>query len=201
MESSIAAKVKSRVSRMPLRSFISASVFGGPSGAVDAAFSRLAHDGKLLRVRKGLYWKGPVTRLGMVPPAPEAVAIKVGGKGSGPAGVAAVHRLGLTSQVPGYPVIAVPGKTPSDVPGVRFSERSWSRRELNLSEDEVAVIEVLRDWPSAVEGTWADLLKTISLLNETSLIRPEAIAKDVERERHVGLRERWAEVSKVMEYS
>ena len=186
---------------MPRRSFLSVSAFGAPSGAVDAAFSRLAHEGQLIRVRKGLYWKGPVTRLGMVPPAPEEVAIKVGGKGSGPAGVAAVHRLGLTSQVPGHPIIAVPGKTPSDVPGVRFSERSWSRRELDLSEDEVAVIEVLRDWPRAVEGTWADLLQTVSRLNECSLIRPEAIAKYVERERHVGLRQRWAEVSKVMEYA
>lgn len=199
MKASVAAKVRSRVSRLPVGSFASAARFGGSSGAIDAELSRLARDGKLLRVRKGLYWKGPVTRLGIVPPDPEDVAIEVAGKGSGPAGVAAAHRLGLTTQVPGYPVFAVPGKAPSDIHGARFSERPWCRRELRLTADEVAVIEVLRDWPRAVEGSWEDLLMSVARLRDSSLIRTETISKDVEREHHRGLRTRWTEVSRAME--
>lgn len=200
MKSSVAAKVRSHVSRLPLGSFIQPSLIDGSPGAIDAEFSRLAGEGKLLRVRKGLYWKGRVTKFGMVPPDPEVVAIAVGGAGSGPAGVAAVHRLGLTTQVPGYPRVAVPGRTPSAVPGVRFSERPWSRREFRLSEEEVAVIEVLRDWPQAVEGSWNDLLESVIRLHKSSAIRPRAIAKDVERERHKGLRERWAMLSEEAEF-
>jgi hypothetical protein len=200
MKTSVAAKVRSRVSRLPISSFIQPSLIDGPPGAIDAEFSRLSREGRLLRVRKGLYWKGRVTKIGMVPPDPEVVAIAVGGAGSGPAGVAAVHRLGLTTQVPGYPRIAVPGKTPSAVPGVRFSERPWSRREFRLSEEEVAVIEVLRDWPQAVEGSWNDLLDSVIRLHAEDAIRPRAISKDVEREHHRGLRERWALLSEEAEF-
>ena len=184
---------------MPVSSFIRVAAFDGPPNAVEAEFSRMARAGRLLRVRKGIYWKGRRTKLGMVPPSPEAVAIEVAGRGSGPAGVYAAYRLGLTSQVPGRPAIAVPGKAPADIPGVRFSVRSWRRRELGLKQDEVALIEVLRDWPSAVEGNWADLVAAVSLLQDSSSIRPEVVARDVESERHVGLRERWSNLTKDLE--
>ena len=53
--------------------------FDGPRSAVESAFSRLAAGEALVRVRKGLCWKGAATALGMSPPRVEEVALAVGG--------------------------------------------------------------------------------------------------------------------------
>lgn len=156
--------------------------------------SRLAAEGVVVRVRKGLYWKGPRTRVGMPLPRPLEVAMEVAGPGSGPAGVSAAHRLGLTTQVPAIEQVAVPGRVPSAVAGVRFVSRSIERRFAGLRPVEIALIEVLRDGPAIVEQPWADVGAVVARLVVADEIRPELVATQLGHEHHVVARQRWNEL-------
>ena len=51
----------------------------------------------------------------------------IGGRGSGPAGVAAAHWLALTSQVPSTYLTAVPRRVPKPWGRVRFTQRPVER--------------------------------------------------------------------------
>ena len=115
----------------------------------------MAIAGDLVRVRRGVYYRGKPTRFGMTRPSILEAAVAVAGPGSGPAGVAAAHMLGLTTQVPGTVEVGAPGKVPEPMEGVRFRLRPFGRRELRLGPVEVAVLEILRD-PGSVEASWAE---------------------------------------------
>ena len=159
--------------------------------------SRLAAEGEVVRARKGLYWKGPKTRVGMPLPRPSEVALEVAGIGSGPAGLSAAHALGLTTQVPATEVIAVPGRVPKPVRGTRFVSRSIERRFLALRTTEVAVVEVLRVGPTGIEVPWAKVAEVAKRLARAGEIRPDVISEQVLHEHHVATRERWAELGLV----
>jgi hypothetical protein len=191
---SIAASVRSMLDSLSDRAFVHARRVPGPTGAVEAELSRLVRRGEIRRARKGLYWKGPKTRLGIAAPAPQDVALAVAGLGAGPSGIEAARWLGLTTQVPGRPQIAVPGRVPAPIAGVRFCSRSTRRREVDLAPLEVAVIEVLRDWPMSVEVGWDELRDKISELAATLQIRVDRIGDQVADEHHIALRDRWAEL-------
>jgi hypothetical protein len=191
---SVAASVRSLLDSLSDRAFVHARGVPGPTGAVEAELSRLARRGEIRRVRKGLYWKGPKTPLGIAAPAPQDVALAVAGSGAGPSGIEAARWLGLTTQVAGRPEIAVPGRVPTPIAGVRFCSRSTRRREVDLSPIEVAVIEVLRDWPMSVEVDWDELRDKVGELVATRQIRVDRISEQVADEHHVALRERWAEL-------
>ena len=107
---SAAALVRDQVGSTPRGSFVRSRNFPGSSSAVDMALSRLASEpGPLVRVGRGVYWKGVDSRFGAgAPPALEA-ALEVAGPGSGPAGWSALRFLGPTTQVPALPQAAVPG--------------------------------------------------------------------------------------------
>jgi hypothetical protein len=77
---------------------------------------------------------------------------------------------------------------------VRFCSRSPRRREFGLTPIEVAVIEVLRDWPVSVEASWDELRDKVVQLVAAGEIRPDRIAGQVAEEHHLALRERWAEL-------
>lgn len=75
----------------------------GNRAAVDQALSRLARQGQLLRVGRGLYLRPIATRFG--PRAPEIEAVLRAlqaetGETVAPSGAAAANKLGLTTQVP-----------------------------------------------------------------------------------------------------
>jgi hypothetical protein len=128
--------------------------FEGSPDAVDAALARLANSGVLNRLRRGLYWRGEQTRLGMAPPDPFALATAlVGSRGVGLAGASAALQLGLTTQLPIVPEIATPTRPPSGVKGITFRDRSsrFARRDEGLSAREVAFLEVLEDWDDVVD--------------------------------------------------
>jgi hypothetical protein len=76
----------------------------GPRAAVDQAVSRLAREGVITRVRRGVYVRPRQSRLvGVVPPSAEAVVRAIAestGEIIVPHGAAAAHALGLTTQVP-----------------------------------------------------------------------------------------------------
>lgn len=188
---STAQAVRGHVARTPVRRFIWPARLEGSRRAVEVEMSRLAAEGEVIRVRKGLYWKGPRTRVGMPLPRPLEVAMEVAGPGSGPAGVSAAYSLGLTTQIPAIEQVAVPGRVPSAVAGVRFVSRSIERRIAGLRPVEVALIEVLRDGPAIIEQPWASVTAVVERLIAASGIRPELVMTQLGEEHHVAARQRW----------
>lgn len=168
--------------------------FGGSDRAVESALSRLTIEGELVRVRRGLYWRGKKTRFGMTHPSPLETAVAVGGPGSGPSGVTAAHFLGLSTQVPATVEVAVPGKAPEPMRDVRFRSRPYSRRERGLTPVEVAVLEVLRD-PQAAEMSWAAVVSRLRELITDGTVRPVVLEVEASTEPRVQARQRWATVA------
>jgi hypothetical protein len=74
----------------------------------------LVNGGELRRVRKGLYWRGTNTPLGMSPPPTHASAAEVSGnKGVGPAGLSAANLLRLSTRSLGILVTVFIGASAS----------------------------------------------------------------------------------------
>src|ERR1039458_3600320 len=96
----VAGVVRHRVVTAAPGTFLRRKDFAGPDRAVESALSRLTAADELVRVRRGLYWRGTTTRFGMTAPSLLETAIEVAGPGSGPAGVAAAHLLGVTTHPP-----------------------------------------------------------------------------------------------------
>lgn len=191
MRASIAEYVAQQVDMLPARSFVAVRDLEGPRNAIESAFSRLASGGTITRVRKGLYWKGTDTGAGMSPPRTEEIAVAIGGLGSGPAGVAAAHSLGLTTQVPSTYLCAVPGRAPAPCRGIRFVQRPVGRLVMGLRPAEVAVLEVLRDGPTGLEFAWSRLEDVIGDLSDRDIIRLDRLDRAVTDEPHREARARW----------
>lgn len=187
---SVAAAVRQRVLITPAGTFLRRKDFPGSDRAVESELSRLVKAGELVRVRRGLYWRGKKTRFGMTRPSVLEVGIAVAGKGAGPAGVAAAHVLGLTTQVPATVDVAAPGKAPEPLPGARFRSRPYARRERDLRPMEVAVLEILRE-PAVVELPWDAVQQRISELTADKKVRPAVITAEVLDEHHPAARTRW----------
>lgn len=176
---SVSADIRGRILRSRDR-FWRPEDFAGSPEAVAKALSRLARSGELRRVRRGLYWRGTPTPLGMAPPPAERLVDEVVGQpGIGPAGPSAALALGLTTQVPRLDTIAVPGRTPRHARGVRFVSRSAStrRRDERLRPAEVALLETLRDWERLVESPLPEALGRIQTLVMTGSIRLDRVVR------------------------
>ena len=191
---SVAGAARRRVEGARPGTFLRRRDFVGSDRAIESALSRMAAQGELVRVRRGLYWRGTKTRFGMTCPSALEAAVAVGGPGTGPSGVAAAHLLGLSTQVPATVEVAVPGKIPEPMPGVRFRSRPYSRREHRLIPAEVAVLEVLRD-PGATEAPWPVVVAHIRGLIANGTVRGDVLALQATEEPRVQARERWATVA------
>lgn len=191
---STAELVREQIAAAPLRGFIAAAELSGSRRAVECELSRLTADGDVLRVRKGLYWKGPKTRFGIAAPRPAETALEVAGPGAGLAEVAAAYLLGLTTQVPSVVVIAVPGRLPTAVAGARFVSRSIERRIAGLRPVEVALLEVIRGGPALIEEPWSDVGETAERLAADGKVRLDVLTSVVADEHHVATRERWTKL-------
>jgi len=178
MLDSIAAKVRARVLAYDDRFWRPEDFEASPS-AVDKALSRLVEEGKLRRIRRGLYWRGTPTLLGMAPPDLNALVAEVAGDlGIGPADRSAALVLGLSTQVPRDEIVAVPSRPPRPVPGVRFVWRdSPDRRDFRLNQLEVALLEVLRDWSRLVETPNSEAVRRISDLFDSEDIRSTTLTR------------------------
>lgn len=175
----VTGEVRERVLRSRER-FWRPEDFTGSPEAVAQALSRLARAGELRRIRRGLYWRGSPTRLGMAPPPPERLAGEVGaGPGSGPAGWSAALALGLSTQVARHEAIAVPARAPRSPRPVHFVSRAAAtkRRDERLRPAEVALFEVLRDWDHLVEVPTADAVGRIARLADTGEVRLDRLAR------------------------
>jgi hypothetical protein len=154
--------------------------FDGSPDAVAQALSRLTRAGDLRRVRRGLYWRGAPTRLGMAPPPPDRLADEIaGGPGIGPAGRSAALALGLSTQVARRETIAVPGRAPRNPGAVHIVSRAAStrRRDERLRPAEIALLEVLRDWDALVEVPTREAVDRIARLAGTGAIRVDRLAR------------------------
>ncbi len=181
---SVAPEVRKRVLASRDR-FWRPEDFAGSPDAVAQALSRMARSGDVRRVRRGLYWRGAPTRLGMAPPPAGSLASAVvGGTGFGPAGWSAAVALGLSTQVPRREAVAVPGRSPRSPGSVRYVSRvaSTKRRDERLRPAEVALLEVLRDWDGLVEVPPGDAVARIARLANDGTVRLDRVARAAETE-------------------
>ena len=110
--------------------------------------------------------------------------------GAGPAGWSALRFLGLTTQLPAVPHVAVPGRQPA-LRNARVSKRSNALRVL-LNPAEVAVLEVLRkDWIDRIDGGHEALIKALRRLTTDGQVRPASLDEVAGRETSLVCR-RWA---------
>lgn len=149
----LARTVSSRISDAH-EQFWQVGDFPGSQSRILHILADLVDSGELRHIRRGLYWRGIKTPLGMAPPAPDRLLAQVvGTDGVGPAGLSAAHLLRLSTQVPRLPEYAVPGRAPTNMPGliVRSRAARWKRRAANLRPTEVAILEVLDQWENVIE--------------------------------------------------
>jgi hypothetical protein len=174
------ARIRKRVESADPGTFFRSSDFEGSTSAVETAMSRLARDGLLRRVHRGLYWKGVRSRFGTGRPPALAVGVELAGRrGVGPAGWTASHMLGLATQVPPTTELSVAGRhAPSAPEGIRFHTRANLDR-LELRFHEIALLEVLRDWPTTAESDWPRLLTVVRELQSKGLVDVERLKRSV----------------------
>lgn len=181
----VASEVRNRV-RASRERFWRPEDFAGAPLTVAKALSRLEKAGELRRIRRGLYWRGASTPLGMAPPpALKLTKELVGTRGVGPAEGSAALALGLSTHVPRTTTIAVPGRVPeSPLDTVRFVSRSAATKRLEerLHPAEVALLEVLRDWDRYVEAPEPVAYDRIGYLIEDGAVRVERVAAASETE-------------------
>ncbi|NHE67809.1 hypothetical protein G9U53_26245 [Rhodococcus sp. D-46] len=151
----------------------------GVPKTISNVLSELVREGELERVRRGLYWRGVKTPLGMSPPPEAALVSELLGtqRGVGPAGLSAASALRLSTQVPRFQQIAVPCRVPVGDFRVKFSGRNSSsgRAAANLTGLEVAFLEVLRDL-SVSELDASSSRRRLDEVLTSDLVRPAKLA-------------------------
>lgn len=120
-----------------------------PMAAVAAALSRLAGEGTIRRVRKGVYYVPRSTRFGETVPDADAVAVAVlrsRGVKWKPTGPAAYNGLGLTTQVSPTTTFAVDRNVRSLRVGIGAKVRLRPASVVRgLESEERAALDALRD--------------------------------------------------------
>ncbi len=179
---SVSAAIRARIESTPARTFLRADDLAGEfdsRNAVDTALSRLTSDPAvpLVRVHRGLYWRGSPSRFGKDRPSvTDTVVALVGDRGGiGPSGWSASRDLGLTSQRPAIEEFATVGPAPTGIPGVRFRRRSNPKRA-NLRFNEIAALEVIAAWPKYVDVAWPDVVDAVRKRVRAGEIRPSIMA-------------------------
>jgi hypothetical protein len=150
-----------------------------PPSTTQRLLADLVRQGELRRVRKGLYWRGIDTPLGMAPPPPDALAAELTDrKGIGPAGLSAANALRLSTQIPRSAEYAVVSRPPNDGDTVHFVNRSTRslRAERALSPTDVAALEVLDGWDRLIETGPNEAMSKLSSLIASGSIDPGRLA-------------------------
>lgn len=115
----ITEQVKKRIEEMAPGEPFGPSAFLrlGSRAAIDQSLSRLARQGNIARVTRGLYVRPKESRwVGRVPPAPEAIAkalAQAAGAQVALHGAEAARQFGFTTQVPTQPVFMTTGPSRS----------------------------------------------------------------------------------------
>jgi Family of unknown function (DUF6088) len=184
---SVAGAVRAVIAAAPAGTFIRNADVPGSRAGVNTALSRLAADGEVVRVRNGLYWKGVKSRFGSgIPGLLDAAIAAAGGDGAGPSGWSAAQALGLSTQVPAIPEVAVAGPVPS-LRGVRFHKRNnLARRDLSVCE--IALLEALRSYPAFAEVSVDEFKIRVQSLAEEGKVRLGYVEKVARKEHSSALR-------------
>lgn len=127
MGKSISSNIEKKITRQRSGTIIFPEDFRGEgtATAIKMALSRMAADGKVRRLTRGIYYKPKFhPKFGELLPAPEQVAENIARREKiqiRPSGIYALHRLGLTTQVPTKLVYLTNGQ----------------RRKINLGNTEI----------------------------------------------------------------
>lgn len=151
-----------------------------PPSTVQRILADLVTRGELRHIRKGLYWRGIKTPLGMAPPPPEALVSQLANSnGAGPAGLSAANALRLSTQIPRRAEYAVVSRPPSDTDLVHFVNRSArrSRSASKLSPTDVAALEVLDGWDRVIETGPREAMARLTDLIRSGRIDPSRLAR------------------------
>ncbi len=135
----------------------------GSASAVNNELRRLVARGELMRVRRGVYWRGKKSRFGMLG-APQADALRksVGDdEAVGATGWHATNLLGLSTQVSPVETLAVTHRVPAGMTKVKVASRAArrGRRDARLNGMEVTFLEALEGWDRYVEADAKTALK------------------------------------------
>lgn len=115
------------------------------ANAAAHALSRLAADGELQRVRKGLYYRPKLTAIGPSVPSASAALAQTFPAPLHPAGLSAANALGLSTQNPARGEFATPAAAaPSALAGALVHTRRPHTR-VGLSARDGALLETLRE--------------------------------------------------------
>lgn len=151
-----------------------------PDSTAQHVLAALVETGELRHVRRGLYWRGTKTPLGMSPPPQEALVAELApGRGVGPAGLSAANALRLSTQVPRRAEYAVPRRAPADVGSLKFVSRAArkGRTKSRLNQTEVAALEVLDAWQRVIEVSPNDAMRRLEDLVRQGAIRADKLAR------------------------
>lgn len=142
--------------------------------------SNLVEAGELRRIRRGLYWRGTKSPLGMSLPRTEDLVRELApGPGVGPSGLYAANLLRLSTQVPRRAEIAVPHRAPREEKSIRFAGRPsrTGRLRAGLNSTEVALLEVLTSWESVVEVPPTEAWERLLELLASGAVRADRLAR------------------------
>ncbi len=148
-----------------------------PAGAVARTLSRLAEDGTLTRVQKGLYWRSRPTIVGPSRPTASGAVARTARAALHPAGITAASYVGLATQNPMVAQFATPASAaPAAASGMTVHTRRPPTRA-PLDTHDGALLEVLRDRGRTSELSAADTIEHIThLLQDAARLRRLATA-------------------------
>jgi len=179
-KSSVAQQVRRRVLRSGERLWRIEDFEGSPS-AVNNELRRLISRGELMRVRRGVYWRGKKSRFGMIGASQGEAVQKVLGaqEAIGATGWNATNLLGLSTQVSPVEALAVTHRRPEGLHNVKVSSRAArsGRREAMLNGMEVTFLEALEGWDRYVEADGATALERFGELLDREDIRVERLVR------------------------
>ena len=173
----------------PVGSFVRTNELPWTKAAAGIAASRAARRGELVLVRKGLYCKGSRTQYGIDASHRRSNAEEfLGTRGVGPAGLSAARALGVTTQIPAKPEFAVVRGGSVALQGMFRIHTRKNAARLDLTAQEIALLEVLRDPETLVESGWPALVRAVKELAAAAAIRLPVVAAAVRTEPNQSVR-------------
>lgn len=164
----VAASIRKRITDQGPDSLWSYADFAGlPFQAVAKSLSRLAKDGLVQRIRKGLYYYPKQTALGASQPSASALLAKTVMRGGNTlvfsGGTASFQNLGLTTQVPAQYTLF--GSSSSRTVRIGKITARIHRRDLGhltgATQQDVWCLDAIRNLKHVPDSTPADALKKI----------------------------------------
>jgi hypothetical protein len=142
---SAAATVRDRVARGKADYWRHSDFADLPASAVATTLSRMAREGTLRRVGKGVYYRPRQTSLGPSGPAASSVAAQTLRAPVHPAGLNAANVLGLSTQNPRRAEYATPAAGPPRALRDAVVHTGRPATRAGLSAEDGAILETLRD--------------------------------------------------------